>query len=169
MNSLIISASIRNAIIASLKAEGKAASKTDAAIQAAVDAMTLAVPREGKQAFLKGNSRTNPAKAEVAELFASLFPDNAASARCYATSFWIAFEEGVPFARGLYNRKKEKAPSDSAAQKPTPTKGADQEKVSIPKLTQSQLIELVTQECAKSPNFSARLLTALADIGLVTE
>ena len=89
----------------------------DAAIQKVNDAMRLAcsVPVEE---FLKGNAKTNPARGQVAAMFTEIVTAGGLSksaANNYATSFWIAFEQNVPFQRTLYEAgRKEKAATDKA-------------------------------------------------------
>jgi len=91
----------------------------DAEIQKAVDAMTLAC-NVSKAEFMKGNSARNPHRAEVKALFMGLVEAGylvKASTNNYQTSFWIAFEQNVPFQRGLaktHNKKQtEKKAEDS--------------------------------------------------------
>jgi hypothetical protein len=116
----VISSKLVSAIISSRvresKVADKAAQETDARIQMAVDQMCMAcaVPRAE---FLKGNAKTNPARREVKELFEEMAAAaglGESAARNYATSFWIAFETGVPFMRTLYETKA-KGPSAGRA------------------------------------------------------
>ena len=107
----VISSKLVSSIISSRvresKVADKAAAETDARIQMAVDAMTVACDKP-KAEFLKGNAKTNPARREVKELFEEMAAAaglGESAARNYATSFWIAFETGVPFMRTLYETK----------------------------------------------------------------
>jgi len=80
----------------------------DKAIQAAVDAFTIVCDKP-KADFLKGNAKTNDARGQVKAMFDVLveagYIQKSAGAN-YQTSFWIAFEEGIPFQRDLYNGRK---------------------------------------------------------------
>jgi hypothetical protein len=68
----------------------------DRMIQGLLDDIRDEVPPE---VALRGNAKTNPHRARVAEFFkAHGFPN------AYATSFWMAFAQGIPFDRGLHNR-----------------------------------------------------------------
>jgi len=80
----------------------------DKSIQAVVDAFTIACDKP-KAEFIKGNAKTNPARAQVKAMFDALVEATfiqTSAGRNYATSFWIAFEEGIPFQRDLYNGRK---------------------------------------------------------------
>ena len=61
--------------------------------------------------FLKGNSRSNTARAEIKELFEALTADGILgeispnTARCYAGAYWICFEAGIPFSPSAANDK----------------------------------------------------------------
>lgn len=116
----VFSSKLVSSIIAARAKEGKvaaqAAAATDSKIQMAVDAMRLACDKPVAE-FLKGNSKTNPARAEVKALFEEMAAAaglGESAARNYATSFWIAFETNVPFMRTLYETKA-KAPSAGRA------------------------------------------------------
>lgn len=166
----VITTSIVQSIKSAIASEGKAAAKTDAAIQKAVDAH-IAACTVRKEEYLKGNARTNSARAEVKELFDGLFPEQPKTSAQYQSCFWLAFTTGAVFSRSALNKKsaeKKKSAKTEQAQD-AGGKGADQNKVAIPKMTQGQLIELVTMECSKSAHFGARLIKALADIGLIEE
>jgi hypothetical protein len=71
-----------------------------------------------KTEFMKGNARSNPARAQVAELFAALIEKEyikAKSAAQYQSCFWFAFENGVPFSRSLINEKAATKKADGAS------------------------------------------------------
>jgi hypothetical protein len=70
--------------------------KQDREIQALLDEIRATVsPHEA----LRGNVRTNPHRARVAKVFREYrFPV------AYMTSFWIAFAEGKPFHRRLWDK-----------------------------------------------------------------
>lgn len=171
----VITDKVRKAIAAAVAKElitsAKLAAETDALIQKAVDLHIIAADVR-KAEYLKGNARSNPARAEVKEMFESLFPGNTKTAAQYQSCFWLAFETGTPFSRSALNTKsKAKAEAqdddEGEGEGTAKAKGADQNKVTKPSLTQGQLIDLVTQECAKSDKFKARLLAALADCGVI--
>jgi len=89
----------------------------DKAVQLVLDTMIVNADKP-KAEFLKGNSRSNPARAQVAELFAALVEKEyikAKSAAQYQTCFWLAFENGVPFSRNLVNEKAATKKADGAA------------------------------------------------------
>ena len=68
----------------------------DREIQALLDEIRATVP---PLVALRGNVRTNPHRARVAKVFKEYrFPD------AYLTSFWIAFAEGKPFHRRLWDK-----------------------------------------------------------------
>ena len=93
------------------KAEAAIIAAQDAEIQKAVDTMTLACDTT-KAEFLKGNAARNPHRAEIKALFMGLVEADyigKTTADNYQTSFWIAFEQNVPFQRSLaktHNAKK---------------------------------------------------------------
>lgn len=165
---------ISNAVANEIITSAKLAEETDALLQLAVDAHIEACTVR-KEEYLKGNARSNPARAEVKELFESLFPGQTKTAEQYQSCFWLAFEHAPnKFSRSALNNKskakakaKAEAKAKAKAEAEAKAKGADQNKVMKPSLTQGQLIDLVTQECAKSDKFKARLLAALADCGVI--
>ena len=76
-----------------------------------------------KEEFMKGNAKTNANRAEVKALFLGLaeakYISNA-TATNYQTSFWVAFEQNVPFQRDLFatanaNKTEAKAKADTKA------------------------------------------------------
>ena len=113
----VINTTLTNAIINAFT--GKVAALNamqDKAIQKAIDAMFLACDKPVAE-FLKGNAKTNPARGQVAEMFTAIVTAGGLSksaANNYATSFWIAFERGVPFQRTLFEsgRKAKVAATD---------------------------------------------------------
>jgi len=85
------------------KLEASIIASQDVEIQKAVDAMVLACDTT-KAEFMKGNAKTNPARHEVKALFMGLFEAGfigKTTAENYQSSFWIAFEQGIPFSRDL--------------------------------------------------------------------
>jgi len=74
-----------------------------------------------KAEFLKGNSKTNPARAQIKGMFDALVEAqylSKATAATYQSCFWIAFETSVPFSRTLAkdaSNDKPKADKSAAA------------------------------------------------------
>ena len=109
---LVINQSIISNVIKSFAKGAKQAQDIreaqDKAIQAAVDAFTIACDKP-KADFLKGNAKSNDARGQVKAMFDSLveagYIGKSAGVN-YQTSFWIAFTEAVPFQRDLYNGRK---------------------------------------------------------------
>lgn len=107
VNSTIVS-KINTEFAKGKKLADQARAKQDAAIQMHVDAMRVAMGKTPMATFLKGNAAKNDARREVKELFESLATADhisAASARIYAGSYWVAFEQNVPFQRDLFKGK----------------------------------------------------------------
>ena len=109
---VILSTSLVSAVVSKFKAEAGAVAaaraQQDKAIQACLDAMTIACVGS-KAEFMKGNSKSNTARAEVKALFDKLVEGKflaKSSAAMYQSSFWIAFENGVPFKRDLASKAK---------------------------------------------------------------
>jgi hypothetical protein len=100
----------------------------DAAIQKVVDAMRIACAVPVVE-FMGGNAKTNPARGQVAAMFTEIVTAGGLSKSAganYATSFWIAFETNVPFARTLYEggRKAKAKATPKAGAAATPKAGA---------------------------------------------
>ena len=141
----IINKTIYNAIA---KAVGNESAKTaelraatDKEIQKAVDAVTVAC-KVSKKEFLKGNSKTNEARAEIKSMFETLFPSQESAARNYATSFWISFEKAIPFQRDLFSQAKTKA-KGTGKTGPTVTTNLDAVAKTIAKaIQQARLLEM---------------------------
>jgi hypothetical protein len=135
----VLNRSIVSKIFTAFKGESVAVAKSratqDAEIQKAVDAMVLACDTT-KSEFLKGNAKTNANRAEVKALFLGLAEAkyiSKATATNYQTSFWVAFEQNVPFQRDLFataNTKKTEGTSGaskkSGAVKSTTREALDQ-------------------------------------------
>lgn len=103
----------------------KAIAKQDESIQKALDAVTLACDKP-KALFLKGNAKTNPARAEIKALFyglheAGYIEEN--TAKQYQSCFWIAFEKGIPWARNLANKKSAENTASGTATSDKPKAG----------------------------------------------
>jgi hypothetical protein len=79
--------------------------------------------------FLKGNAKTNPARADIKVLFEALTADGVLgdlspnTASMYASNYWLCFEEGIPFDVNARNKK-----VATAKLKGTSTKKVDVEK-----------------------------------------
>jgi hypothetical protein len=105
-----VSKSIVSTIFKAFEGEAKAVQKAraiqDQAIQQALDVITLACDKP-KADFMKGNAKTNPARADIKGIFDGLVEKgfiSKASGAQYQTAFWIAFEKGVEFQRDLVNK-----------------------------------------------------------------
>lgn len=113
----VINTTLTNAVVTAFT--GKVAALNamqDKAIQKAVDAMRLACSVPVAE-FLKGNAKTNPARAQIAAMFTEIVTAGGLSksaANNYATSFWIAFEQNVPFQRTLYEAGRKEKAADKA-------------------------------------------------------
>ena len=73
-----------------------------------VDAHIVANDKPTKAEYMKGNSATNDARKEIKTLFEGLATAGyieKSTVKSYQNSFWIAFEQGVPFNRNLANKK----------------------------------------------------------------
>jgi hypothetical protein len=125
----VINTKLTAAVITAFTGKVAALNKAqDMAIQKAVDAMRLACAVPVAE-FMGGNAKTNPARAQIALMFTEIVTAGGLSKSAganYATSFWIAFETNVPFARTLYEggrkaKAKAKAKAGAAA---TPKAGA---------------------------------------------
>ena len=106
----IVSKTLTSKVVKLFKGEGETLAKIrteqDKAIQAVLDAMILACDKP-KEIFMKGNAKTNEARAEVKAMFDAIVSPTCSqsSANSYASAFWIAFERGIPFQRDLNNKK----------------------------------------------------------------
>jgi len=106
----IVSKNLTSKVIKLFHGEGEAVAKIradqDKAIQAVLDAMTLACDKP-KAEFMKGTAVKNDARREIKELFDAIVSPTCtkSSAASYQTAFWIAFERGIPFQRDLNNKK----------------------------------------------------------------
>jgi len=93
-------------------------------IQKIMDSMRLKM-KVPMADFLKGNSRTNPARADIKAMFEAFTLDGLlgdltpATARCYAGAYWVCFEAGIPFSPSAANDKSK----DKAAGKVKSPKG----------------------------------------------
>lgn len=128
------------------KAVAKARTEQDKAIQAVLDAMLIACDKP-KELFMKGNAKTNEARAEVKAIFDGLVEKkhiSKSSGVSYACAFWIAFETGVPFQRDLNNKADDtpKAKAEPKAGKVTSTSRTDLDKTLSKALAQARMLGL---------------------------
>ena len=148
----VINTTLTNAIINAFT--GKVAALNamqDKTIQKAVDAMRVACSVPVAE-FLKGNAKTNPARGQVAAMFTEIVTAGGLSksaANNYATSFWVAFEQGVPFQRTLFESGRkakvaatDKTPDTKKAGAVRETNRAELDKTICKMLEQARLIGL---------------------------
>jgi len=144
-----VSKSIVSTIFKSFEGEAKAIQKArviqDQAIQQALDVLTLACDKP-KVEFMKGNAKTNPARAEIKAIFDGLVEKefiSKASGAQYQSAFWIAFETGVEFKRDLVNQKSDaKKESTQKAGKVTSTSRTDLDKTLSKAIAQARMLGL---------------------------
>lgn len=123
----------------------KATETEDKAIQQTLDAMILACDKP-KAEFLKGNAKTNSARAQIKGMFDSLVEAeylSKASAATYQSCFWMAFERGVPFSRTLAkdaSNDKAAKPAAPKAGKVVTTTRAELDKTLTKALTQARAL-----------------------------
>lgn len=132
----VVNAKLTAAVVVAFT--GKVADLTilqDKAIQKVSDAMRLACDVPVLE-FMKGTAVKNPARKQIAEMFTEIVTAGGLkqkTANNYATSFWIAFEQNVPFQRSLFEAgRKAKAATDTKA---TDTKATDTKKAGSVKTT----------------------------------
>ena len=144
-----VSKSIVSTIFKAFEGEAKAIKKArsiqDQAIQQALDVITLACDKP-KAEFMKGNSKSNGARAEVKEIFDGLVEKgfiSKASGAQYQSAFWIAFESGVEFQRDLVNKKSnDKKDATAKAGKVTSTSRTELDKTLTKALAQARMLGL---------------------------
>jgi hypothetical protein len=133
MQKVFINSGITNATIEAFGKAHKLAVTTgakiiamqDKAVQLVLDTIVVNADKP-KAEFLKGNARTNPARAEVKALFDVLVEKEyikAKSAAQYQSCFWLAFENGVPFSRSLVNDKAATKKAEGASKATAPKAG----------------------------------------------
>jgi hypothetical protein len=146
----IVSKTLVSSVFKAFEGEAKAVAKAradqDKAIQAVLDAMTIACDKP-KAVFMKGNAKTNEARAEIKALFDGLAEKDfisKSSAASYQSAFWIAFEQGIPFQRDLNNKREgagEKVSTPKAG-KVTSTSRTDLDKTLSKALAQARMLGL---------------------------
>jgi hypothetical protein len=140
-----------------------------------VDAHIVANDKPTKAEYMKGNSATNEARKEIKTLFESLATAGyieKSTVKSYQNSFWIAFEQGVPFNRNLANKKSadkkaETAKTETAkAGKVETTTIAEMHKTLSKALAQARILnqtifagELVDFIIATYPDFKETVLS----------
>lgn len=162
----VINQSIVSKVIKTFEGEAKAIAKArteqDAAIQVALDAMILAADKP-KAEFLKGNAKTNEARAQIKAMFDAIVEKgfiSKASGASYQSAFWIAFEKGVPFSRDLNNKKTEAKQSDSKGEAKTAGKV---ETTDIPALHKTLSKALAQARLLNQSIFAADLVDLITD------
>jgi hypothetical protein len=144
-----VSKSIVSTIFKAFEGEAKAVQKAravqDQAIQQALDVITLACDKP-KAEFMKGNAKTNPARADIKGIFDGLVEKgfiSKASGAQYQSAFWIAFETGVDFSRDLVNKKSDaKKDATPKAGKVTSTSRTDLDKTLSKAIAQARMLKL---------------------------
>lgn len=161
----VINQSLIAAVVKSFEGEAKAIAKAraiqDKAIQGALDAMFIACDKP-KAEFLKGNAKTNEARAQIKSMFDAIAEAgyiSKSSAASYQSAFWIAFEQGIEFSRDLNNKKdkpegeaKTSAKASGAVQS---TSRTDLDKTLSKALAQARLLGLL--------DFAADMLDLIQD------
>jgi hypothetical protein len=100
------------------------ASDRSKAVNQVLDAMVIACDQP-KALFLKGNAATNPARAQVKNMFDAIVEAGhleSSSGKSYQTCFWIAFEQGCAWSPDLANKKS--ADTKKAGETKTSTKAS---------------------------------------------
>jgi hypothetical protein len=164
----VISMNILSAVLKSFHGEAQAIAKArtaqDKAIQTALDAMLLAADKP-KAEFLKGNSKTNPARAQIKFMFDQIAAEgyiSKSSAASYQSAFWIAFETGVPFQRDLNNKKADGETGETGEGGKKPTSGPV-EKTDIPALHKTLSKALAQARILNQSIFAADLVDLITD------
>ena len=146
----IVSKTLVSSVFKAFEGEAKAVAKArtdqDKAIQAVLDAMTIACDKP-KALFMKGNAKTNEARAEIKAIFDGLVEKgfvSKSSGASYQSAFWIAFEQGIPFQRDLNNKKEpsESTPAIPKSGKVTSTSRTDLDKTLSKALAQARALGL---------------------------
>ena len=164
----VINKSLVSKVITAFKGEEKklAAIRADQdkAIQAVLDAMLLAADKP-KAEFMKGNAKTNPARAQVKEMFDAIVGPlcSKASATQYQTAFWIAFETGVPFSRDL-NNKKSAAKSEAKSGGDSKAKSGTVTTTTVPELHKTLSKALAQARILNQSLFVADLTDLIVDV-----
>ena len=145
----IVSKNLVSSVFKAFEGEATAIAKArttqDKAIQAVLDAMIIACDKP-KELFMKGNAKTNEARAEVKAMFDGLVEKkyiSKSSGVSYGCAFWIAFEQGIPFQRDLNNKKDaEPKTAEPKSGKVTSTSRTDLDKTLSKALAQARMLGL---------------------------
>ena len=163
----IINPSLVSNVIKSFEGEAKAIAKArttqDKSIQAVLDAMRIASPLP-KAEFMKGNAKTNEARALIKSMFDAIADKgfiSKASAASYQSAFWIAFERGVEFKRDLNNNKAK--PETSGTSEAKPTTSGKVETTDIPALHKTLSKALAQARILNQSLFAADLVDLIVD------
>ena len=162
----VINQTLIAAVVKSFEGEAKAIAKArtgqDKAIQATLDAMFIACDKP-KAEFMKGNSKSNDARAQIKSMFDAIVEKgfiSKSSGTQYQSAFWIAFESGVPFSRDLNNKKSEAKAKDDSEAKPTTGKV---ETTDIPALHKTLSKALAQARILNQTIFAADLVDLIVD------
>lgn len=164
----VINQSIVNAVVKSFEGEAKAIAKArtaqDKAIQAALDAMFIACDKP-KAEFLKGNAKTNEARAQIKAMFDAIVEKgfiSKSSGTQYQSAFWIAFEDGIEFSRDL-NNKKSAAKSEAKSEGEAKAKSGTVTTTTVPELHKTLSKALAQARILNQSIFAADLVDLITD------
>lgn len=144
------------------KVKATIAAEQSKAFNMVLDAFIIACDQP-KPLFMKGNAATNPARAQVKDLFDSAVEAGyltKATAATYQTCFWIAFETGQPWSADLANKKTEAKQSDSKGEAKTAGKV---ETTDIPALHKTLSKALAQARLLNQSIFAADLVDLITD------
>ena len=163
----VINQSLIAAVVKSFAGEAAAVAKArtgqDKAIQATLDAMFIACDKP-KAEFMKGNSKSNEARAQIKAMFDAIVEKgfiSKSSGTQYQSAFWIAFESGVEFSRDLNNKKSEAKQANSKTEA-TPKSGTV-EKTNIVELHKTLSKALAQARTLNQTIFAADLVDLITD------
>jgi hypothetical protein len=130
-----------------------------------VDAHIVANDKPTKAEYMKGNSATNDARKEIKTLFEGLATAGyieKSTVKSYQNSFWIAFEQGVPFNRNLANKK-------SADKKAEATKTESVKAGAVTTTTIAEMHKTLSKALAQARTLNQSIFAAeLIDFILIT-
>ncbi len=162
----VINQSLIAAVVKSFAGEAAAVAKArtsqDKAIQATLDAMFIACDKP-KAEFMKGNSKSNEARAQIKSMFDAIVEKgfiSKSSGASYQSAFWIAFEKGIEFSRDLNNKPKGDTDKGSGEVKPTTGKV---ETTDIPALHKTLSKALAQARILNQTIFAADLVDLITD------
>lgn len=162
----VINNSLIAAVVKSFEGEAKAIAKArtsqDKAIQATLDAMFIACDKP-KAEFMKGNSKSNEARAQIKSMFDAIVEKgfiSKSSGASYQSAFWIAFEKGIEFSRDLNNKKESPGNVGGGTDKPTSGKVSE---TTIPELHKTLSKALAQARILNQSIFVADLTDLIVD------